>query len=100
MSIRPIDFQSSIVNLQKVEQAQSARNEHLIAMQHNIDAERKKQIEEEKKKVVDAKESSEAKIREKKDEENGRKKGRHYSLYTKKKKKKDLDSGSVLDKEA
>ena len=99
MSIRPIDFQSSIMNMQKVEQVQSAKNEHLVAIQQNIDAERKKQIEDEKRKVVDAKQASNAQIRDKKEEHREKKRG-HYSLYTKKKKKKDLDTGSILDKEA
>ncbi len=99
MSIRPIDFQSSIVNIQKAEQVQSSKNEHLLAMQYNIDAERKKQIEEEKKKVVETKESDQATVRDKKEEDKEKRKG-HYSLYTKKKKKKGLDTGNVLDKEA
>ncbi len=101
MSIHPIDFQGSIVNLHRAEKIQSNDQEHNLAIQSHISQEVKKQVEQQKKQVISSQKTSPSTIRDKKKERDNRKgKKKKIQVYTFKKKAEQIDKeGENLDVE-
>ncbi len=96
MTIRPIDFQGAIFNVQKAEKHQANKTEHNFVLQQQMAEELKKRKELEKTKIVETQEGQGKTVNDKKREEQKKRDKPVYS-YNKKKKKEIIGEAGSLD---
>ncbi len=98
MTIRPIDFQGAIFNVQKAEKQQANKMEHNFVLQQQMAEELKRRKELEKTKIVETQEGQ-GKVVNNKDREEQRKREKPVYNYNKKKKKEIIGDAGSLDVE-